>query len=253
MGISSGLSSLLKGAKNITKKVKNIGGKVTHGIVDEVSDVADDLGMEFSLNGFESGVKKTYDSYRGNKDLWKHMTKENVNKNTQGQGLKGALKRGGTTLGLGVEDTAEKLAAGTVKLGYKVGKGTAKALFKKPVRNEERFFGYDLKATPLGHVAFMGAAAFGTVGLSALENMEKSDHGEINGGLMAKSVNATFAQGTSNVFDAAQSGAMSMRKFNKTAGSNNMSARFGNVNPDIVFAMHTLRNNQDMLNQEVVH
>lgn len=253
MGISSAFSKLVNGGTDLGKVAKKSASKLTKNVMGEVADVAQDLDIDFGLNGFENKAKETYDNYRNNKKLWKYKTKKKTETKTQGQGVKGAAKRAGVNIGVEVEDFVERVAVGTGKIGYKLGKGMTKAMVKKPVKNDDKFFGYDIGATKFGAVAVTGLA-FGLPIAGALIGTEqRANHGEISGGLVAKSVNASFSQGTSNVFDAAHSGAMSMRDFNKTVGRRNGAARYGGVNPDIVFAMHTLRNNQDMLNNEVVH
>ena len=151
------------------------------------------------------------------------------------------------------KDFAGNIAAEIPMKVYGGAKWWAKKAFEPVVPKGDTFTGYNLRMKTGHQVALGSAMVLGSIGFVGLKQEEKSKLGEIEGGLMSKSVNSSFSPATGRVLDSIQSGAMSEKQANKTMFARNAQTRLAGVNPEIVFAMHTLRNDKNMLGEEVVH
>lgn len=233
MGISDGLKTVLRGAKSVTEKGKNYLKTNVQNVTEKIFE------GDFIKNGFAK-FKKTFDSklssfesgmHERQKAFVEEMTKQHGNKGRVGAERFNKLFNGGYNL-------SKKAGKGTFNLGkFAVKKG-----IKTPIKNQDKFFGYELGLTPQA-TALIGAGIFGYSAFNTFgREYSRLKHGEIEGGEMPLSVNASFTPALQKKLDYAQASPKGATEFRETVLDRNSFARLGGVDPDIVFALHELRN-----------
>lgn len=115
----------------------------------------------------------------------------------------------------------------TVKNAFKMVEKEDAMFFKKMPKIKARY------QIPIG----VGVAGFGLTS-AAMSAKEESKYGEIEGGGLANTVNNTYSANLDTVAANAES---NPDDFVKDTLHDNFSARYANVSPEIVFALHNLR------------
>lgn len=234
---------LSKTLKNIFEDVSDSAKALSQKTRKEVQNIVEDTKVFMKRNNYmpgdiEGNVSEAYSKYRNSKNLWKHQQYE------KGDSLLSAA--------VFVEDGIEQGIVGAANLAYKPTKWAAKKTFKKPVKDENKFLGYDIGLTKTGTAVGVGLGFGIPLTLAVGGQLERDNIGEVEAGLPSRTVNETFAPIVARQTDSAMDGAMPMKDFNKRFMRDNYSSRLAGVNPDIVFAMHELRNNGEILNNERV-
>lgn len=235
MGISSTLSKLIKGSE---KAVKSAKGK-TRGLVDDAVDAIKSSGH--TMDSVEQTAKRAYSNARKmKKEAVNSFTATNIDNPTLRKMARGAVA---------AEDMVEGVGAYAAEKLYKGGKKVLGSSFNI-VKDDNTFIGYKAETTKLG-TGLLIAGLLGTGAYSATKMHARAMYGDIEGGLPEKSVNATFTP-ANNIIEAYQSGAISDDRFSNQVMRRNVTSRLAGVNPDIVFALHELRNSNQLIQNEVV-
>lgn len=235
MAISSALKGILKGSqkalssgKNIVKgKIAPYMDKLFDGTLKEKLSPIIKKKFDDGVSGINSGINKGQDGFKNNM--------------TNSFGSNGGIFAGVINGGLNASGKAVGLLS---KFFYKGGKKILQNTIKTPVKNPDKFLGYDLGMTTRSKVVIGG----GMVGYGLYSGLEsayfRSKHGDIEADEMPLSVNASFTPQLQKELDYAQASMNGAENFkNKVLERNNL-ARLSNVDPDIVFALHELRNQQ---------
>lgn len=112
--------------------------------------------------------------------------------------------------------------------------------------NEDSFFGKNIKfSKPVG-LAVVGAGALYGIGKPIAQATERSKYGEIEAGYLPGTVNATFSPTIGKTLQRAVDNDGKTQEFSEKAMSNASGSRIAGVNPEIVFAMHNLRNDSSI-------
>ena len=239
MAISDALTRILGSGLDMINDTVSTAKKLSKTVVDDVGDVMAKNGIN-SAN-LEDTLDFKYQNYRSEKNKWKARKKK---EHSDTFGASSAIE---------AEDLLERGIVSAGKLGYKSTKGLGKFAFKTPVKNDDAFFGYDIGMNKKASIPLGIALGTVPIALALGSEYEKSKIGDIEGGLIANTVNATFSPGVQRVTDSAQAGGKGADNFRKNVLQNTVSARLAKVDPDIVFALHTLRNDKNVLGNEVVH
>jgi hypothetical protein len=119
--------------------------------------------------------------------------------------------------------------------------GIAKTVINafKMVENEEAIFLKKFPKLKKGYQIGIGASIAGYGLVSAVGSAKHaSRYGEIEGGGLANTVNDTYSANLDTTIANAES---NPDEFNNTVLKDNFSVKYANVSPEIVFALHNLR------------
>ena len=105
----------------------------------------------------------------------------------------------------------------------------------------DSFLGYDIKLS--NKAKLLGAGAVGLYGAYQLGgSYVEGSYGEIEGGISVGTINQTFSNEYNKMVDYANGSPQGMNEFSKKTMSNNLGSKLAGVDPEIVFALHELRN-----------
>lgn len=109
-------------------------------------------------------------------------------------------------------------------------------------KNGDTFTGYEIGLTGKGKALAFGA--MGVYGAYTLGNaaVDFNDMGEIEGGISVGTINQTYSKEFDKMINYANGSPEGMKEFGKVTMSDNYGSQLNHVNPEIVFALHELRN-----------
>lgn len=179
------------------------------------------------------------------KDLGKAAVKKGAkvldNLDEVSDGALSAVKKGGAAVASKANDATGGILGEAAEDVKKIG---GKMFNVTP--NDDTFLGRNIRfSKPVG-LGIVGAGAVYGIGKPIAQANERSRFGEIEAGYLPGTVNATFSKSVGKTLQKAVDNEGRSADFSGKVMSNASNTRIAGVNPEIVFAMHNLRNDSSI-------